>query len=282
MNNTYVIAEIGINHNGDLNLAKRLIDKAHVAGCNAVKFQKRTIDVVYSKEELDTPRKSPFGTTTREQKYGIEFDMNEYKELESYTKEKGLDFIVSCWDLNSVDDIENNIDVKYHKVASAMLTDKEFLEKLNDTGKPVIVSVGMATEEEIDAALNILHNVEYILACTSTYPTKSEEVNLRYITTLKDKLQSGDTYTKVGFSNHYNGLDACVGAVALGSECIEFHITIDRTMYGSDQVASIENVNDMLSSIRQMEIMVGTGVKKVYDSEKPIASKLRKINNVVD
>ena len=277
---TYVIAEIGINHNGDINLAKQLIDKASVSGCNAVKFQKRTIDVVYSKEELDTPRTSPFGTTTREQKYGIELELDELKELESYSKKKGLDFIVSCWDLDSVDDIENNCNVKYHKVASAMLTDREFLEKLNDTGKPVIVSVGMATEEEIEAALDTLHNVEYVLACTSTYPTQPQEVNLRYITTLKDDLQGGDTYTKVGFSNHYNGLDACVGSVLLGAECVEFHITMDRAMYGSDQPASIENVNDLVTGIRQMEQMVGDGVKKVYDTEKPIIEKLRKVNNV--
>ena len=160
MTKTYVIAEIGINHNGDINLAKQLIDRAHESDCDAVKFQKRTIDTVYTQEELDTPRKSPFGTTTREQKYGIELELDEYKELESYTKSKGMDFIVSCWDLDSVDDIENNCNVKYHKVASAMLTDREFLEKLNDTGKPIIVSVGMATQEEVDSALNILNNVE--------------------------------------------------------------------------------------------------------------------------
>ena len=274
---SYIIAEIGINHNGDLELAKQLIDKAKKAGCNAVKFQKRTIDVVYSKEELDTPRKSPYGTTTREQKHGIELELDEFKELESYSKDKGLDFIVSCWDLGSVDDIENNCDVKYHKVASAMLTDREFLEKLNDTGKPIIVSVGMATEEEIEAALDILDNVEYILACTSTYPTKREEVNLNYITTLKTKYPN----IKVGFSNHYNGLDACVGSIVLGSECVEFHITMDRAMYGSDQPASIENAYALVRAMRSMELMCGDGVKKVYDTEKPIAEKLRKVNNIV-
>ena len=228
MSKTYVIAEIGINHNGKIDLAKQLIDKAKQSDCDAVKFQKRTIDVVYSQEELNTPRQSPFGTTTREQKEGIELDILEFQELEKYTNDLGLDFIVSCWDLDSVDDIENHCNVKYHKVASAMLTDKEFLQKLNDTGKPIIVSVGMATEEEIDAALDILDNVEYILACTSTYPTLAEEVNLRYITTLKNKYPN----LKVGFSNHYNGLDACVGASVLGSKCIEFHITMDRAMYG--------------------------------------------------
>jgi len=277
MNKTYVIAEIGINHNGDIDLAKQLIDKAKQSDCDAVKFQKRTIDVVYSQEELDTPRKSPFGTTTREQKEGIEFDILEFQELEKYSNDLGLDFIVSCWDLDSLDNIEMNCNVKYHKVASAMLTDKEFLQKLNDTGKPIIVSVGMATEEEIDAALNILDNVEYVLACTSTYPTKAEEINLRYVTTLKDKYPN----LKVGFSNHYNGLDACVGSVVLGAECVEFHVTMDRTMYGSDQPASIEDADDLVNAIRQMELMVGDGIKKVYDSEKPIAEKLRKVNDII-
>ena len=277
MSKTYIIAEVGINHNGDITLAKELIDKAQDAGCNAVKFQKRTIDVVYSKDELDTPRQSPYGTTTREQKYGIELELDEFKELESYSKKKGLDFIVSCWDYASLDDIENNLNVKYHKVASAMLTDREFLERLNSTGKPVIVSVGMATGDEIDAALNILDNVEYVLACTSTYPTKAEEVNLKYITTLKNNYPN----LKIGFSNHHNGLDACIGSIVLGSECVEFHITMDRTMYGSDQPASIEDADDLVAGIRKMELMVGDGVKVVYDSEKPIADKLRKINDIL-
>jgi len=274
--NTYVIAEVGINHNGDINLAKQLIDKAKQAGCDAVKFQKRDIDVVYSQEELDTPRQSPFGTTTREQKEGIELSIEEFKELENYSNNLGLDFIVSCWDWNSLDEVEDNLNVKYHKVASAMLTDRGFLEKLNDTGKPVILSVGMATEEEIDEALNILDNVEYVLACTSTYPTKPEEVNLSYITTLKNKYPN----LKVGFSNHHNGLDACVGSVVLGSECVEFHMTIDRTMYGSDQPASIQDAYGLVDGIRKMEIMVGGGIKKVYESEKPIIEKLRKVNDL--
>ena len=162
-------------------------------------------------------------------------------------------------------------------MASAMLTDKEFLEKLNATGKPIIVSTGLSTEEEIDKALNVLDNVEYVLACTSTYPTKADEVNLNYITTLKEKYPN----LKIGFSNHYNGHDACIGAVALGAECIEFHITKDRTMYGSDQPASIENTDDLVSGIRNMEIMLGDGLKTVYDSEVPIAQKLRKTNNIL-
>jgi len=268
----YIIAEIGINHNGDINLAKELIDKAKMDGANAVKFQKRTIDIVYSKEELDKPRESPWGTTTRQQKEGLEFSIEQYAELEKYAKNYSLDFIVSCWDENSLDLIEQNLNVKYHKIASAMLTDKSFLSKINATKKPVILSVGMSTEEEIRGAIECLESVEYVLACTSTYPTKNEEVNLESITTLKKMFPN----KKIGFSNHYNGLIACYGAVALGAECVEFHITADRSMYGSDQAASIESSDELIEGIRTMEKLIGDGEIKVYDSEIPILQKLRK------
>ena len=158
-----------------------------------------------------------------------------------------------------------------------MATDKSFLQKLNDTKKPVILSVGMCTDEEVHAAVNILDNVEYILACTSTYPTKEEEINLNYITTLKEKYPD----LRVGFSNHYNGLAACIGASGLGAECLEFHITKDRLMYGSDQVASIESVTELMVSVRKIEKMLGDGKKVVYDSEVPIAEKLRKVSDTV-
>ena len=277
MKKNYVIAEIGINHNGDINLAKKLIDLAKNSGCNAVKFQKRDIESVYTKEELNGHRESPWGTTFRDQKEGIEFSIEQYKELENYTTSLGLDFIVSCWDLISLDLIEKNCNVKYHKIASALLTDKTFLQKLNETNKPIILSTGMSTDEEIDAALNILKNVEYLLACTSTYPTKDDEINLEYISTLKSKYPN----LKIGFSNHANGMIPCFGAVALGTECIEFHITLDRTMYGSDQSASIEHVEELVSGIRKMEIVLGDGIKKVYESEKPIIKKLRKVNDIL-
>jgi len=275
-NKTYIIAEIGINHNGDISLAKELIDKASTSGCDAVKFQKRTIDLVYSKEELDKYRESPWGTTNREQKEGLEFSLEQYKELENYTNSKNLDFIVSCWDIKSIEDIENTCKVKYHKVASALATDKEFLKKLNSTNKPVILSVGMCDEARIKSAIDILDNVEYILACTSTYPTIPEEVNLQHITSLKSKFNQ-----KIGFSNHYNGADACIGAIALGSECIEFHITKDRTMYGSDQPASIQNTTQLVDGIRKMELMLGGGGKHILKSEKSIAEKLRKKDNTM-
>jgi len=273
----YVISEIGINHNGDMNLAKELIDKSYVSGADAVKFQKRTINDVYTQEELDTPRQSPFGTTNREQKEGLEFNIHQYKELESYTKGKGLDFIMSCWDMNSVELVEEHLNIDYHKVASALLTDAEFLKRLVMTGKPIILSVGMSNSHQVAKAMEILgDSVEYILACTSTYPTKKEEVNLNSIRVLKADFP----HVKAGFSNHYSGLLGCVGAAAIGSECIEFHITKERGMYGSDQAASIENSYDLIKKIRQMEIMLGDGKIQVYDSEVPIVKKLRKNNTI--
>tara|TARA_R100000008_G_C3585725_1_gene172115 strand:- start:1818 stop:2654 length:837 start_codon:yes stop_codon:yes gene_type:complete len=272
MSKVYVIAEIGINHNGSMELAKKLIDQAGQAGADAVKFQKRTIELVYTKEELDKYRESPWGDTNRHQKEGLELSIQQFKELEEYSNSWGLDFIVSCWDLNSVDEVESSLDVKYHKVASALATDRVFLERLNDTGKPIILSTGMCTEEQIQAAIDILDNVEYVLACTSTYPTVVEEVNLLHINTLNEQYPD----LKVGFSNHYNGADACVAATVLGSTCIEFHITNDRTSYGSDQAASIQDANTLVDAVRKVEIMLGDGVKKVYDSEIPIAEKLRK------
>jgi len=273
---SYIIAEIGINHNGDIDLAKLLIKKSAEAGCDAVKFQKRTISLVYTEEELDKYRESPWGTTNRQQKEGLELDISEYCLLENYSRMLGLDFIVSCWDANSVDVIESSCDVKYHKVASALTTNKKFLERLNRTKKPVILSTGMCTQREVSSAIEILDNVEYVLACTSTYPTKPNEVNLSYISTLKKLYPS----IKVGFSNHYNGHDACVGSVALGAECVEFHITSDRSMYGSDQPASIEKVTEMVAGIRNMEAMIGDGEKIVYETEIPIIKKLRKVNDV--
>jgi N-acetylneuraminate synthase len=273
---TYIISEIGINHNGDIKIAKDLINFSALAGAHAVKFQKRTVDLVYTKEELDKYRESPWGTTNREQKLGLEFDIEVYKELQEYTEQLGLDFIVSCWDLNSLKEVNENLNVKYHKIASALATDKEFLTALNETKTPVILSVGMCTEEEIERIVKHLDNVEYILSCTSTYPTTSVEVNLSYITTLKNKYPG----IKIGFSNHYNGHDACVGAVALGAECVEFHITKDRSMYGSDQSSSIERPIELIDAIKKMECMVGDGVKKVYETERPIIKKLRKKNNI--
>ena len=270
----FFIAEIGINHNGDMKLVRQLIEESHKAGADAVKFQKRNPDLCVPENQKDLKRETPWGVMTYlEYKWKIEFSVEQYQSLRGYTKSLGMDFIVSCWDEQSVDDIENNVEVDYHKVASALVTDISFLKKLAATGKPTILSTGMCTPEQVDAAVVALgSSLKYILACTSTYPSSVDEVNLKYIHTLKD------TYPdiKAGFSNHHSGLVACLGATALGSECIEFHITDDRTQFGTDQASSIEHSEELVRQINILSTMLGDGVKQVYDSEIPIMNKLRK------
>jgi|TARA_R110001583_G_scaffold57863_1_gene172863 N-acetylneuraminate synthase len=275
-NGTIFSAEIGINHNGDINLAKELIDLASTATCTAVKFQKRNINEVYSQEELDKPRESPWGTTTREQKEGLEFSIEEYIQLEKYCDSVGIDFGISCWDINSLNQVEEHLNVKSHKIASAMLTDKDFIAAINETNKPVILSTGMSTPEQIDKSVSLLKNIEYILACTSTYPTLPAEVNLRYITALKS-LYPG---IKIGFSNHSSSAMSLYAAAALEAEYIEFHITKDRSSYGSDQASSINNAVGVVSGMRKIKEMLGVSQKTILDSEKPILKKLRKVDNI--
>jgi len=274
MQKVYVIAEIGINHNGSENHARKLIDQAHKSGCQAVKFQKRNPDLCVPENQKDLKRETPWGVMTYlENKWKIEFSVEQYQSLRGYTKSLGMDFIVSCWDEESVDDIENNVEVDYHKVASALVTDISFLKKLAATGKPTILSTGMCTPEQVDAAVVALgSSLKYILACTSTYPSSVDEVNLKYIHTLKNTYPN----IKAGFSNHHSGLVACLGATALGSECIEFHITDDRTQFGTDQASSIEHSEELVRQINILSTMLGDGVKQVYDSEIPIMNKLRK------
>ena len=272
MKKTKIIAEIGINHNGDVDLAKELIRRSADAKVHAVKFQKRTVEKVYTKEELDQYRESPWGKTNRDQKLGLEFSIAQYEELKTYATDLDLDFIVSCWDIDSVEDVEK-LDISYHKVASALATDRKFLQRINATGKPVILSIGMCTSDQIGTAVSLLDNIQYILSCTSTYPTAIEELNLKHIVTLKKEYP----HLKIGFSNHYGGHDACVGAVALGAECVEFHITHNRNAYGSDQAASIEEPKRLVEAINNMQLMLGDGIKKIYESEIPIAQKLRKV-----
>ena len=273
MQKVYVIAEIGINHNGSENHARKLIDQAYKSGCHAVKFQKRNPDLCVPENQKDLKRETPWGVMTYlEYKWKIEFSVEQYQALREYTKSLGMDFIVSCWDEESVDDIENNVEVDYHKVASALVTDISFLKKLAATGKPTILSTGMCTPEQVDAAVQVLgSSLKYVLACTSTYPSSVDEVNLKYIQTLKDTYPN----IKAGFSNHHSGFVACLGATALGSECIEFHITDDRTQFGTDQASSIEHSDELVRQINFMTRMLGDGVKKVYDSEIPIMKKLR-------
>lgn len=281
---TVIVSEIGINHNGDINLAKQLIDLAILGGCKYVKFQKRTVEDVYTKEELDVPRESPFGTTNREQKNGLEFGKEEYDEIDRYCKEKGIDWFGSPWDIKSVDFLMQYVP-KYIKVASAMITNIPMLEKIREavdgTNTRIIIATGMSTEDEINTCLNILGEyVEYILSCTSSYPTPIEDTNINKMNTLK-KLFSDEDYIedyKFGFSNHSSGIIGILMAVTLGAEMIEYHITLDRTMYGSDQPASIESagVLKIKDYVCAIEKSFGDGELGCTPSEVPIKEKLRK------
>ena len=270
----YVVAEIGINHNGDLDLAKRLIDAAADAGCDAVKFQKRTVDVVHTPEELARPRENPFGPTNGDLKRGLEFGEAEYREIDAYCKAKEIPWFASCWDQASVDVIAR-FDPPCFKVASACLTDHELLRYHRRMGKPIILSTGMSTLEQIDDAVNVLGADDLIiLHCTSTYPARLEELNLRCLTSLISRHP-----VPTGYSGHEVGLPTSLAAVALGACVVERHITLDRAMWGSDQAASVESRGfaRLVREIRAVEAALGDGVKRVYRSEIPVLEKLRRV-----
>ncbi len=270
----YVIAEIGINHNGDIDLAKRLISIAIAAGCDAVKFQKRTIEVVYSAEELSRPRESPFGNTNGDLKRGLEFGYEEYLELDRYCREVGMPWFASCWDEASVDLIQR-FDVPCFKIASASLTDDQLLRHTCATGKPILLSTGMSTVQEIDHAVEVLgkDNVVLLHAC-STYPAYYEELNLKAIATLRERYG-----VPIGYSGHETGLPSTVAAVALGACVVERHITTDRAQWGTDHAASLEpnGITKLVSYIRLVEKSMGDGVKRVLEREQPILKKLRRV-----
>jgi len=270
----YVVAEIGINHNGDLDLVKRLISVAHVAGCDAVKFQKRTVDVVYSPEELARPRESPFGTTNGDLKRGLEFGVDEYREIDRYCHEVKVPWFASCWDEESVDLIDQ-FNPPCYKIASATLTDDNLLRHTRNKGKPIILSTGMSTVEQIDHALEVLGTKDLVLlhAC-STYPAHYEELNLRAIATLRERYG-----VPVGYSGHETGLPASVAAVALGICVLERHVTLDRAMWGTDHAASLEpnGITRLVSYMRLVEKSMGDGVKRVLEREHPIIKKLRRV-----
>jgi len=273
----YIVAEIGINHNGDINIAKKLIDVAALAGCQAVKFQKRTIEVVYSKEELERPRESPFGTTNGDLKRALEFGLEEYREIDRYCKEKNIDWFASCWDEGSVDFIDQ-FDVPCYKIASASLTDDNLLRHTRSKGKPILLSTGMSTLEQIDHAVEILGKQDLILLHTcSTYPAEYSELNLRVIKTLQERYG-----VPVGYSGHETGLSTTIATIPLGACVIERHITLDRAMWGSDQAASVEPQGFMrlVRDIRLVETALGDGVKRVIDREIPIMKKLRRVDTV--
>lgn len=270
----FIIAEIGINHNGSVKLAQRMIDIAVATGCDAVKFQKRTVDVVYSKEELNRERKSVFGNTNGDLKRGLEFGEKEYKEIDRYCKEKGIIWFASCWDEASVDFIEK-FNPPCYKIASASLTDDNLLKHTKSKGKPIILSTGMSTMEQIKHAVSILGEENLvILHCTSTYPSNANETNLKVIETLKREFNC-----PIGYSGHERGVTPSVIAVALGACCVERHITDDRTNWGSDQAASLEmaGLYHMVRDIRQVPELLGDGIKIVYPREIPIREKLRRV-----
>jgi N-acetylneuraminate synthase len=269
-----IVAEIGINHNGDMSICKKLIDVAVDSGCDAVKFQKRDLDKVYTQEFLDSSRESPWGVTQREQKSGLEFNADEYKEINQYCKEKGIEWFASAWDLNSQKFLQQ-FDCKYNKVASAMIVYEDLLRMIAKEGKHTFISTGMTTYEDIDKAVEIFRqeNCSFELMHTvSTYPMKDENANLEMINTLRDKYQCD-----VGYSGHEVGLAVSNAAAALYITSLERHITLDRSMYGSDQSASVEpaGFRQLVGAVRKIELAMGDGIKKVIEAEAPIAANLR-------
>ena len=269
-----VVAEIGINHNGDMSICKELIDVAIESGANAVKFQKRNIDNVYTKEFLDSPRESPWGKTQREQKEGLEFSYDEYSEIDKYCKEKDIDWFASAWDLDSQKFLQR-FDCKYNKVASAMIVYIDLLKMIAKEGKHTFISTGMTTYDDIQKAVDIFteENCPFELMHTvSTYPMKDEMANLKMINTLRNKYQCN-----VGYSGHEVGLAVSYAAAALGITSLERHITIDRSMYGSDQSASVEpaGFKQLVGAVRKIEMAMGDGEKRIIEEEIPIARNLR-------
>jgi len=270
----FIIAEIGINHNGDMSICKELIDVASDAGCDAVKFQKRDIEQVYTKEMLDSPRESPWGTTQREQKQGLEFDVDNYEEINRYCRDKGIEWFASAWDINSQKFLQQ-FECNYNKVASAMIVHDELLRVIAAENKHTFISTGMTTYQEIQNAVDIFKEAECsfeLMHTVSTYPMKDEDANLTMINTLREKYQCD-----IGYSGHEVGLAVSYAAAALGITSLERHITLDRAMYGSDQAASVspQGLRQLVGAVRKIELAMGDGKKNVIDAELPIAKKLR-------
>jgi len=269
-----IFAEIGINHNGDIKIAKQLIDMAKSAGCDAVKFQKRTIDIVYTPEVLDTPRQSPWGTTTREQKEGLEFSKQQYDEINTYCKQQDITWFASAWDIPAQEFLRT-YNLPYNKIASAMATNLKFVECVASEKKLTFLSVGMCSYDDVDKAVEILSRSDcpFILMHTvSTYPSPEEDLNLRVIFELQNRYG-----VPVGYSGHESSVSPSVMAAVLGAVAIERHITLDRAMYGSDQAASLERVGleSMVNQIRKIPAVLGDGIKIITPGEASVASKLR-------
>lgn len=274
MSHVFVIAEIGINHNGALEIARKLIEWASLSGCDAVKFQKRTIDEVYTPEYLSSYRESPWGTTQRQQKEGLEFGRYEYDEIDALCKRNNIDWFASAWDLKSQEFLRG-YDLKYNKIASAMLTNMPLLEMVADEGKYTFISTGMSTLDEIDNAVEVFRSKNCpfeLMHCNSTYPMKKEDANLRMIPSLKARYNC-----PVGYSGHEMGRIVSTSAVALGASSIERHITLDPSMYGSDQPASlpVRDLARLVEDIRVIETILGDGEKKLSSDEVATRKKLR-------
>ena len=276
-----IIAEIGINHNGDMNICKNLIDIAVLSGCDAVKFQKRDIESVYSKEMLDSYRESPWGKTQRDQKMGLEFNKEQYEEIDKYCKEKKIEWFASAWDLKSQKFLRN-FNCKYNKIASAMLVNLKLIEMVAEEKKHTFISTGLSTLKDIETAVDIFRkkNCPFeLMHCVSTYPMKDSDANLKTIVTLREKFKCD-----VGYSGHESGLAISYAAVALGATSVERHITLDRSMYGSDQAASLAQpgLRKLVPELRKIQIALGDGIKRIIDDEIPIAKKLRAHLNLKD
>ena len=270
----FIIAEIGINHNGDVEIAKQLIDVAKDAGADAVKFQKRTVDLLYTKEMLDSPRESPWGTTQREQKEGLEFGLAEYKEIDTYCKGKGIEWFASAWDIESQKFLRQ-FERKYNKIASAMTVYEDLLKEVASEKKYTFISTGMTNFEQIDQAVEIFRSAGCpfeLMHCVSTYPMDDEDANLHRIKTLRDRYQCN-----VGYSGHEVGLAVSYAAAALGITSLERHITLNRAMYGSDQAASVEpaGFRQLVGAVRKIEKAMGNGSMSINYKEIPISKKLR-------
>ena len=270
----FIIGEIGINHNGDIEIAKKLIDLAAVAGCNAVKFQKRTVEVVYTAEELNRPRESPFGETNGDLKYGLEFEKAEYDIIDAYCRAKKILWFASCWDEQSVDFIDQ-YDVPCFKISSASLTDDALIKHIRDKGHPIIISTGMSSLEQVDHAIDVLGKKDLVvLHSCSTYPADYNELNLKVIPFFKERYR-----VPVGYSGHETGIPSSVAAAAIGACVVERHITLERAMWGSDHAASLgtSGIIQLVRDIRLVEMAMGNGVKRVMEREYPIMKKLRRV-----
>jgi len=274
MDRIFIIGEIGINHNGDLNIAKKLITMAKNCGCDAVKFQKRTINEVYTKEELDKFRESPWGTTQRDQKEALEFNKLEYEEIDNYCKKNNIEWFASAWDLNSLHFLDN-FNLKYNKIASALITNNNFLKAVAKKNKYTFISTGMSDYKIIDNAVTIFQNENCpyeLMHTVSTYPCNEEDLNLNIIIKLQERYKC-----KVGYSGHEPSVSPSIIASCLGITSLERHITLDRTMYGSDQAASLEEngLRELVNIVRKIPKVIGKDDKKIFDCEKEIAKKLR-------